>query len=91
MLTACGTDDAPTVSQDPDREQQESYEQGPTQETGVVSLADAQKIALDAIGEGRVTWSGPEDDHGAAWEIEITRPDGREVDVLVAPDGTVIE
>lgn len=39
---------------------------------------------------GAVTWSGPEDDRGAAWEIEITRPDGSEIDVLIAPDGSVV-
>jgi hypothetical protein len=42
------------------------------------------------VGGGRVTWSGREDDRGAAWEIEVTRPDGSEVDVLIAADGSVV-
>lgn len=62
-----------------------------TTNAGVVSLADAERAALEAVGDGRVTWSGPEDDLGAVWEIEVTRTDGREVDVLVAADGSVIE
>jgi uncharacterized membrane protein YkoI len=61
----------------------------PVQED-VVSSEQAQEIALAAIGEGRVTWITPEDDRGAAWEVEVTRPDGSEVDVLVAADGTVV-
>lgn len=75
----------------------EKYGQGPvlegpgtTPSTGAVTREQAEQAALDAVGEGRVTWSGPEDDRGAAWEIEITRPDGSEVDVLVAPDGGII-
>jgi uncharacterized membrane protein YkoI len=56
----------------------------------VVSRAEAERAALDAVGEGQVTWSGREDDRGAAWEVEVTRPDGSEVDVLVAADGTVV-
>jgi hypothetical protein len=27
---------------------------------------------------------------GAAWEIEVTRPDGSEIDVLVAAGGAII-
>lgn len=42
------------------------------------------------MGEGTVTFSGPEDDRGATWEIESTRPDGSEVDVLVDAEGNVI-
>lgn len=59
--------------------------------SGTVSRGAAEATALAAVGEGRVTWSGPEDDRGAAWEVEITRPDGSEVDVLVAADGTVVK
>ncbi|WP_129677152.1 PepSY domain-containing protein [Candidatus Chloroploca sp. Khr17] len=58
---------------------------------GTVSRSQAEQAALDAVGSGRVTWSGPEDDRGAAWEVEVTRPDGSEVDVLVAADGTIIK
>jgi uncharacterized membrane protein YkoI len=61
----------------------------PVQED-LVTSEQAQEIALAAIGEGTVTWIGPEDDRGATWEVEITRPNGQEVDVLVAADGTVI-
>jgi hypothetical protein len=57
---------------------------------GTVSRQQAQRAALAAVGEGRVTWSGREDDRGAAWEIEVTRPDGSEVDVLIAADGSVV-
>jgi uncharacterized membrane protein YkoI len=55
-----------------------------------VTREEAEAAALAAVGEGRVTWSGPEDDRGAAWEIEVTRPDGTEVDVLVAADGSIV-
>jgi uncharacterized membrane protein YkoI len=57
---------------------------------GVVSSEEAEQIALAAVGEGTVTWITPEDDRGAAWEVEVTRPNGQEVDVLVAADGTVV-
>jgi uncharacterized membrane protein YkoI len=57
----------------------------------VVSREVAEHAALDAVGSGRVTWSGPEDDRGAAWEVEVTRDDGSEIDVYVAADGTVIK
>ena len=59
--------------------------------SGVVTRQEAEAAALAAVGSGQVTWSGPEDDRGAAWEVEITRPDGSEVDVLVAADGTVVK
>jgi len=58
---------------------------------GPVTRQQAEQTALAAVGEGRVTWSGPEDDRGAAWEVEITRPDGSEVDVLVAADGSIVK
>lgn len=57
---------------------------------GPVTLAEAERIALESVGGGEVTWSGPEDDRGAAWEIEVTRPDGSEVDVLVATNGEIV-
>ena len=50
---------------------------------GAVSREQAEQAALKAVGSGRVTWSAPEQDRGAAWEVEITRPDGSEVDVLL--------
>ncbi len=59
--------------------------------SGVVSQENAEQAALDAVGEGQVTWVGREDERGAAWEVEITRPDGSEIDVLIAPDGSVID
>jgi hypothetical protein len=59
--------------------------------TGVVGQAAAEQAALAYVGEGRVTWVTPEDDRGAAWEIEVTLPSGREVDVLVDAAGTVID
>lgn len=55
-----------------------------------ITLEQAEEAALRAVGEGQVTDSGPEDDRGAAWEVEVTRPDGSEVDVLVAADGSII-
>lgn len=74
----------------------ESTEVAPVREgadgdSGSVSREEAEQAALDAVGEGRVTWSGPEDDRGAAWEVEVTRPDGSEVDVLVAADGSIVK
>lgn len=57
---------------------------------GQVSLQDAERIAVEAVGEGRVTWSGREDERGAAFEIEVTLDDGREVDVLIDANGNVV-
>lgn len=57
---------------------------------GTISQQEAEEAALAAVGEGRVTFSGPEDDRGAAWEIEVTKDDGTEIDVLVGPDGAII-
>lgn len=56
----------------------------------LASVCQAEQAALEAVGSGRVTWSGPENDRGAAWEVEITLPNAREIDVLVAPDGSII-
>lgn len=58
---------------------------------GPVTQLQAEQAALAAVGEGQVTWSGPEDDRGAAWEVEVTRPDGSELDVLVAADGSIVK
>jgi hypothetical protein len=57
---------------------------------GVVDQATAEQAALAYLGEGRVTWVSPEDDRGAAWEIEVTLPTGREVDVYVDAAGEVV-
>jgi uncharacterized membrane protein YkoI len=57
---------------------------------GVVDRATAERAALAYLGEGRVTWVSREDDHGAAWEIEVTLPNGREVDVYVDAAGRVV-
>ena len=87
---------APTMTTDQEADAT-SEEVAPVREgdessaTGTVSREQAEQAALEAVGSGQVTWSGPEDDRGAAWEVEITRPDGSEVDVLVAADGTVIK
>ena len=56
---------------------------------GAISQEQAA-AALTAVGTGSVTWIGPEDDRGAAWEVEVTRPNDTEVDVLVAANGTII-
>lgn len=58
--------------------------------TGDITLAQAKQIALNYVGSGRVTYWGAEDDHGARWEIEVTRPGGSEVDVYVAANGQVV-
>ena len=60
-------------------------------DSGPVTQEQAEQAALAAVGQGQVTWSGPEDDRGAAWEIEVTRSDGSEVDVLVAADGSIVK
>lgn len=91
-----GTESTPTDAADPPGEEAtETAETGPTEHATdaaptLVTLERAEEAALAAVGEGEVTWSGPEDDRGAAWEIEITRPNGTEVDVLVAADGTIV-
>lgn len=61
----------------------------PASGTGV-SQAEAEAIALAYMGDGRVTWVEREDDHGAMWEVEVTLPNGSEVDVYVAANGTVV-
>ena len=40
----------------------------------------ATEVALDHVGEGRVTETEV-DDEDAKYEVEVTRPDGRQVDV----------
>jgi len=67
-----------------------SGESASTPAENSITLAEAQQRALDAVGTGRVTDTGLEDDFGATWEVEVTRPDGSEVDVYVAADGTVV-
>jgi len=57
---------------------------------GPISREQAEQIAVNFLGQGRVTWVEQEDDFGAAWEIEVTLPGGREVDVYVASDGRVV-
>lgn len=57
---------------------------------GVVDRAAAERAALAYLGEGRVTWVSQEDDDGAVWEIEVTLPNGREVDVYVDAAGQVV-
>ena len=62
----------------------------PQAPNAVITRAQAEAIALAFIGSGRVTWAERENDYGAAWEIEITLPDRREVDVYVSANGTVV-
>ena len=66
-------------------------ESDPAGQTGQATREQAEQAALAAVGAGQVTWSGREDDRGAAWEVEVTRPDGSEVDVLVAADGSIVK
>ncbi|HYO20444.1 MAG TPA: PepSY domain-containing protein, partial [Dermatophilaceae bacterium] len=68
-----------------------SAESPAASDSGPVTQQQAEEAALAAVGEGEVTWSGPEDDRGAAWEVEVTRADGSEVDVLVAADGSIVK
>jgi uncharacterized membrane protein YkoI len=87
--TGCGTDESavapdPAVTASPQTDAEASDVAGP------VTQEQAEQAALAAVGDGRVTWSGPEDDRGAAWEVEITRDDGSEIDVLVDASGNVI-
>ena len=46
----------------------------------------AAKAAVDAIGGGRAVGIERDDDHGEAWEVEVVRPDGSEVEVLLTRD-----
>ena len=61
----------------------------------IVTPVDAESAAPGFIEnrDGRpasVTRSGPEDDFGAAWEVEVTREDGVEFDVGVDASGEVV-
>ena len=56
----------------------------------VVDQAAAEQAAIAHLGEGRVTWVSRDDDYGAAWEIEVTLPSGREVDVYVDANRRVV-
>lgn len=53
-------------------------------------LDRASSAAVEAAGGGRVTGSEVADDAGAAYEVEVTRDDGTEVDVLLADDFSVV-
>lgn len=96
-LAACGAQPTPTDTpavQEPDAAPEvvtPVREGAESAAPGAVTREQAEQAALEAVGSGQVTWSGPEDDRGAAWEVEVTRPDGSEVDVLVAADGTIIK
>jgi hypothetical protein len=46
----------------------------------------AAKAAVDAIGGGRAVGIEREDDGAVAWEVEVARPDGSEVEVLLTRD-----
>jgi hypothetical protein len=46
----------------------------------------AAKAAVDAIGGGRAVGIERDDDDGEAWEVEVVRPDGSEVEVLLTRD-----
>lgn len=75
-----------------DRGEAAAKQEGPNnQDAGTQEVGEerAGEIAVERLGEGQVTWSGKEDDHGALWEIEVTRPGGAEADVYVAADGRV--
>lgn len=49
----------------------------------------ASSAALDAVGEGKVTGTESDDEEGA-YEIEVTRPDGTQVDVHLDKDYQVL-
>jgi len=49
----------------------------------------ASSAALDAVGEGKVTGTETDDEEGA-YEIEVTRPDGTQVDVHLDKDYQVL-
>jgi uncharacterized membrane protein YkoI len=97
VLGACSSESSTTTEPTTQETHVTTEEATPVREgaessdPGTVSREEAEQAALDAVGSGQVTWSGAEDDRGAAWEVEVTRPDGSEVDVLVAADGTVIK
>lgn len=57
---------------------------------GTIDQAAAEQAALAHLGAGQVTWVSQEDDYGAAWEIEVTLPNGSEVDVYVDAAGEVV-
>ena len=46
----------------------------------------AAEAAVDAIGGGRAVGVEREDDGGAAWEVEVVRPNGSEVEVGLTGD-----
>jgi opacity protein-like surface antigen len=46
----------------------------------------AKQAAVDAIGGGRAVGVERGDDSGAAWEVEVVRPDGSEVEVNLTSD-----
>jgi hypothetical protein len=46
----------------------------------------AAKAAVDAIGGGRAIGIERDDDDGEAWEVEVVRPDGSEVEVGLTGD-----
>ena len=49
----------------------------------------ASNAALEAVGEGKVTGTETDDEEGA-YEIEVTRPDGTQVDVHLDKDYQVL-
>lgn len=53
------------------------------------ALERATEVALEHVGEGRVTETEI-DDEDAKYEVELTRPDGRQVDVHLDEDFQVV-
>ncbi len=51
--------------------------------------AQAEKAALDAVGEGTVTGTEVGDEE-STYEVEVTRADGTQVDVQLDEDFTVV-
>jgi uncharacterized membrane protein YkoI len=64
---------------------------GPASHQYTQEQADAaKKAALEATGGGTVNSVESDDENGATYEVEVTRPDGRTVDVRLDEDYAVV-
>ena len=55
---------------------------GDSEEQATGPEADrAKQAAVEAVGGGRAVGAERDDEAGAAWEVEVARPDGKQVEV----------
>jgi len=94
VATGCGSD-SNEPADNPAPAATEGSESTGTETTAQDGRQQAEQVALSAVeqrfgGPASVTGTFNEDDGGARWEVEVTKSDGSEFDVLVSAQNEVI-